>query len=59
MKSLAKSYVAYTSKQAMQRFSGVDTARGGSPLCGFINISEWLSETLGASPKPMHPQPRR
>lgn len=59
MKSLTNTYVALTEKQAMQRFSGMDTARGGSTLCGFINIGEWLSLAPGASPKPMHPQPLR
>ncbi len=59
MRSLAKTNVAYTSKQAVQRFLGADMIRGGSTVCGFINTREWLNETPGASPKPMHPQPRR
>ncbi len=57
MKSLANTYVAYTSKQAVQRFLVADMVRGGSTGCELINISEWLIETQGASPKPMHPQP--
>ncbi|CAN5582477.1 hypothetical protein BH10CYA1_BH10CYA1_22750 [soil metagenome] len=57
MKSLTNTYVAYTSKQAVQRFLGADKVRGGSTICEFANISEWLNETLGASPRPMHPQP--
>ncbi|MBS2001771.1 MAG: hypothetical protein U0103_15285 [Candidatus Obscuribacterales bacterium] len=59
MKSLANTYVAYTSKQAVQRFLGADKVRGGSTGCQFSNIREWLNETPGASPKPMHPQSER
>lgn len=57
MKSLANTYVAFTSKQAVQRFLGADMVRGGSTGCELLNISEWLIETQGASPIPMHPQP--
>jgi hypothetical protein len=59
MQSLANTYVAYTSKQSVQRFLGADNVRCGSTSGDLLNIREWLSETPGASPIVMHPQPLR